>query len=268
MSTAQRKSRPTVAAAAGEWLAPLEGHWIDAACAHLSRHPALVRVTVIALRGSAPREAGATMLVDTLGTVGSIGGGRLEWQATLAARELLAHPRCCAGAHRGSHPRTRPRTMLRRPGGTVARAADSRRPAMAAPRPRGPCCRRAATAPTAPEPSSCRGNGIRRRRRSASATALDAGSGEPPSAPRRERRPDTPRTIIRSHTRCYGSLAPVTWARHWSGCCRNLRCSTSPGSIRGPSCCRRTWAAESPCWPLINPWIWSMPLRPVHATWC
>jgi xanthine dehydrogenase accessory factor len=44
---------------------------------------------VIALRGSAPREAGATMLVDTLGTVGSIGGGQLEWQATLAARELL-----------------------------------------------------------------------------------------------------------------------------------------------------------------------------------
>ena len=89
MSTAQRKSGPTVAAAAGDWLVPLEGHWIDAACAYLSRHPAVVRVTVIALRGSAPREAGATMLVDTLGTVGSIGGGRLEWQATLAARELL-----------------------------------------------------------------------------------------------------------------------------------------------------------------------------------
>jgi xanthine dehydrogenase accessory factor len=81
---------PTAAAAAaGDWLTPLEGHWIDAACAYLSRHPAVVRVTVIALRGSVPREAGATMLVDTLGTVGSIGGGRLEWQATLAARELL-----------------------------------------------------------------------------------------------------------------------------------------------------------------------------------
>ena len=89
MSTAQRRSGPTAAATAGDWLAALEGHWIDAACAHLSRHPAVVRVTVIALRGSAPREAGATMLVDTLGTVGSIGGGRLEWQATLAARELL-----------------------------------------------------------------------------------------------------------------------------------------------------------------------------------
>jgi len=89
MSTAQRRSGPTAAAAAGDWLAPLEGHWIDAACAQLSRHPAVVRITVVSLRGSAPREAGATMLVDTLGTVGSIGGGRLEWQATLAARELL-----------------------------------------------------------------------------------------------------------------------------------------------------------------------------------
>jgi xanthine dehydrogenase accessory factor len=89
MSTAQFLSGPTVAIAAGDWLAPLEGHWIEAACTHLSRHPAVVRVTVIALRGSAPREAGATMLVDALGTVGSIGGGRLEWQATRAARELL-----------------------------------------------------------------------------------------------------------------------------------------------------------------------------------
>jgi xanthine dehydrogenase accessory factor len=89
MSTAQSRSGPSVAATTGDWLVQLEGHWIDAACAHLSRHPAVVRVTVIALRGSAPREAGATMLVDPLGTVGSIGGGRLEWQATLAARELL-----------------------------------------------------------------------------------------------------------------------------------------------------------------------------------
>jgi xanthine dehydrogenase accessory factor len=89
MSTARRLSGPTAALAGGGWLVPLEGHWIEAACARLSRHPAVVRVTVIALRGSAPREAGATMLVDASSTVGSIGGGRLEWQATLAARELL-----------------------------------------------------------------------------------------------------------------------------------------------------------------------------------
>jgi xanthine dehydrogenase accessory factor len=89
MSTAQPRSGSAAAATAGDWLRPLEGHWIEAAGVQLSRHPAVVRVTVIAIRGSAPREAGASMLVDTLGTVGSIGGGQLEWQATLAARELL-----------------------------------------------------------------------------------------------------------------------------------------------------------------------------------
>ncbi|HMA00085.1 MAG TPA: xanthine dehydrogenase accessory protein XdhC [Steroidobacteraceae bacterium] len=110
MNTAPPRHSPTAApagaaapavatATAGDWLAPLQGHWIETACARLARHPAVVRVTVIALRGSAPREAGATMLVDPLSTVGSIGGGRLEWRATLAARELLgsrAAPVCIA----------------------------------------------------------------------------------------------------------------------------------------------------------------------------
>jgi xanthine dehydrogenase accessory factor len=72
---------------------PLSGHWIDAARTHLSHHPALVRVTVTALRGSAPREAGASMLVDAVGTVGTIGGGRLEWHAVSLARELLRDAR-------------------------------------------------------------------------------------------------------------------------------------------------------------------------------
>jgi len=46
-------------------------------------------MTVVALRGSAPREPGASMLVDPAGTVGTIGGGHLEWRATALARELL-----------------------------------------------------------------------------------------------------------------------------------------------------------------------------------
>jgi xanthine dehydrogenase accessory factor len=75
------------------WLVQLSGHWIDAARKHLSHHAALVRVTVTALRGSAPREAGASMLVDALGTVGTIGGGRLEWHAIALARELLRDAR-------------------------------------------------------------------------------------------------------------------------------------------------------------------------------
>jgi xanthine dehydrogenase accessory factor len=73
----------------GRWLTPLAGHWLDAARAHLAGHTAVVRVTVVALRGSAPREPGASMLVDSRRTLGTIGGGRLEWHATRAARELL-----------------------------------------------------------------------------------------------------------------------------------------------------------------------------------
>ncbi len=73
----------------GTWLNPLAGHWIDSACAHLTQHAALVRVTVVALRGSAPREPGASMLIDESGMLGTIGGGRLEWHAARAARQLM-----------------------------------------------------------------------------------------------------------------------------------------------------------------------------------
>lgn len=48
---------------------------------------ALVRVA--AARGSTPREAGAAMLVTAARTVGTVGGGRLEWEAAKAARALL-----------------------------------------------------------------------------------------------------------------------------------------------------------------------------------
>lgn len=75
----------------GAWLTPLAGHWIDTARAQLSQHAAVVRVTVATLRGSAPREPGASMVVVADGTVGTIGGGQLEWRATAAARELLSH---------------------------------------------------------------------------------------------------------------------------------------------------------------------------------
>jgi xanthine dehydrogenase accessory factor len=90
MSAPRLQSRaPAPSFVAGAWLAPLAGHWVNAAAAYLSRHAAVARVTVVALRGSAPREPGASMLVGLDGTLGSIGGGRLEWQAIQAARELL-----------------------------------------------------------------------------------------------------------------------------------------------------------------------------------
>jgi xanthine dehydrogenase accessory factor len=90
MSTPRLKSRGLAASAInGAWLAPLARHWIDAACTHLALHAALVRVTVASLRGSAPREPGASMLVHEHGTLGTIGGGRLEWHASQVARRML-----------------------------------------------------------------------------------------------------------------------------------------------------------------------------------
>ena len=51
---------------------------------------AAVWVRVQALRGSVPREVGAWMAVFEQVTIGSVGGGHLEWQAIAEARALLA----------------------------------------------------------------------------------------------------------------------------------------------------------------------------------
>lgn len=51
-----------------------------------------VRVLVAEVQGSAPREAGAAMLVGAGATHGTIGGGALELAAIQAARGLLAQP--------------------------------------------------------------------------------------------------------------------------------------------------------------------------------
>ena len=56
----------------------------------LAAHPSdavLVRVTDV--RGSAPREAGTTMAVAPNAIWGTIGGGRLEYEAVAAARRML-----------------------------------------------------------------------------------------------------------------------------------------------------------------------------------
>ena len=47
-------------------------------------------VTVLAAKGSTPREAGAKMVVTADGLAGTIGGGNLEHQCEAAARALLA----------------------------------------------------------------------------------------------------------------------------------------------------------------------------------
>lgn len=56
-----------------------------------ARQPGVL-VTLLEVRGHAPRDPGAKMVVSPLGTWGSIGGGNLEAAAVSRARALLAEP--------------------------------------------------------------------------------------------------------------------------------------------------------------------------------
>lgn len=74
----------------GRWLRALRDNWPRAVCRLLEGHESeVVRVLVAEVRGSAPREPGACMLVSHNGILGTIGGGNLEWQAVRAAQSLL-----------------------------------------------------------------------------------------------------------------------------------------------------------------------------------
>ena len=55
----------------------------------LAREGRAVRVTIAATRGSAPREAGASMIVTARDAQGTIGGGHLEFEAIRIARDAL-----------------------------------------------------------------------------------------------------------------------------------------------------------------------------------
>lgn len=64
-------------------------HWITAVAAlRRDREPGVL-VTVLSVRGHAPREAGAKMVVGRSRCWGTIGGGNLEESALVRARELL-----------------------------------------------------------------------------------------------------------------------------------------------------------------------------------
>lgn len=82
------QAQPLSTAGNGRWLAPLT-HWPRAVLAALKHETAVVRVLAASVRGSAPREAGACMLVGRDGLIGTIGGGYLEWEAQRAALALL-----------------------------------------------------------------------------------------------------------------------------------------------------------------------------------
>ena len=64
--------------------------WVaDLAMLEQAREPAVL-VTVLSVRGSAPREAGCKMVVTAARLLGTIGGGRLEQAAADIARGMLA----------------------------------------------------------------------------------------------------------------------------------------------------------------------------------
>lgn len=66
---------------------------LDALADLLAAQSSAVLVTVQSVQGSGPREPGAWMAVGTDRVVGSIGGGRLEFDAIAHARARLAQPR-------------------------------------------------------------------------------------------------------------------------------------------------------------------------------
>ena len=66
--------------------------WLHTLLKQLDAGTSSVLVMIAHIRGSAPREQGAYMVVDEQGFCGSIGGGALEYQALQIARSLLENP--------------------------------------------------------------------------------------------------------------------------------------------------------------------------------
>ncbi len=65
-------------------------HWMGAVTRLREQRVPGVLVTVVGVRGHAPREAGAKMVVSERDCWGSIGGGNLEQSALVTARELVS----------------------------------------------------------------------------------------------------------------------------------------------------------------------------------
>jgi xanthine dehydrogenase accessory factor len=63
--------------------------WIDELSDIAASGERAVLITVAGIRGSAPREIGAKMIVTSTETIGTIGGGQLEYQSTRIAVGML-----------------------------------------------------------------------------------------------------------------------------------------------------------------------------------
>jgi xanthine dehydrogenase accessory factor len=82
---------PEVTEPCARWLAALQTNWPRTLCEWLERDRApVVRAVIVQVRGSAPREPGACMLVSAAASQGTLGGGNLEWCALVAARKLIS----------------------------------------------------------------------------------------------------------------------------------------------------------------------------------
>src|SRR5210317_2645643 len=68
---------------------PRMNEWIDELSDLVAAGEPAVLVTVAGIRGSAPREIGAKMIVTATETIGTIGGGQLEYQSTRIAVGML-----------------------------------------------------------------------------------------------------------------------------------------------------------------------------------
>ena len=64
--------------------------WLEAVTRARREGSPVVLVTVVAVRGHAPRDAGAKMVVAADHSWGSVGGGNLEEAAITRAREIIA----------------------------------------------------------------------------------------------------------------------------------------------------------------------------------
>ena len=66
-----------------------DGGWLAAACAEIAGGRPVVLASIIAVKGSAPREMGAHMLIGAANIWGTIGGGQLEYDAMRLARQMI-----------------------------------------------------------------------------------------------------------------------------------------------------------------------------------
>ena len=114
---------------------------LAALCGTVADKGRVARIVVASVDGSAPREAGAAMLVWRDGSTGTIGGGALEWEAMARARALLlsgtalavdrvplgpALGQCCGGAVTLVTEVFEAATLPRPETGVFARSVDGR----------------------------------------------------------------------------------------------------------------------------------------------